>query len=892
MLSTLIATTFLACTAADKDGLFPVDSGAVDDPVDLVSPVPTGQARAGEITDAAALFGGISAEGQVGDFMLKNDRVRFVVQSERLGSYYISEGGGVIDADLVRPDGQPGRDLLDEHVPMATLARILQAETVTVVADGQDGGAAIVRAEGPVGSLALIQGAVESTSIVPDVDARMQTDYILEPDSWLLRMESRITWSDGAMSIEPGQLALVSYEVGAVWRPGRGFDDGAEADPGWVGLMAERNDVALGLFPDSDGFSESPLQDLLEAVGQIVAGMSTATTIEPGDTHDFVGYLGVGPDIDTIQEEWLLRRGKSVDTVSGQVLDSDGAPVAGARVHLRDADGQVLTLALTDDDGAFQASAPAGRVVDAVATARGGGRHWAVAPGAGWSGPYADDTVNTISRASLQAGSAAPPYTVGYGVSDATAVSGGQVQLVLDPPGFLNVSAADGGPAMVVVSYLEGDPAAEDPLTLDERMVPDRPSGHAAHAYLGAGSLQVPLEPGPYQVLVHRGLRFEPHLQTLDIRAGEEAFVEALLPPAYSPDGVLVGDPHMHASPSNDAEVTMEQRLLTAAANGVDLHFGTDHDHIVDYRPLVTALGLDGHLASVVADEVSPPPRGHFNTWPLEEQPDKQNNGAVRWWERWQELGSTDGLFAAIRAEMHPAEGAIIALNHPIAGSSGMASAAGWDPETGTVQANKWGSDFDAIEVLNANDYVEYLELYLDLVSRGLEPTPLGVSDAHGPDSSVGAAVTFFDLGVDDVTQVTNADLLDVMDRRATVVSRGPYIQATIDGDWAPGRTVDGPVEVEVAVYGASFVQVDSLQLWRDGVMVQSVPVEGAAPEQLRTSFTLDPDVDAAYVFIAEGATSMAPVYSRTPWAMTAAIRVDADGDGSWDSPKPPLTLR
>ena len=54
--------------------------------------------------------------------------------------------------------------------------------------------------------------------------------------------------------------------------------------------------------------------------------------------------------------------------------------------------------------------------------------------------------------------------------------------------------------------------------------------------------------------------------------------------------------------------------------------------------------------------------------------------------------------------------------------------------------------------------------------------------------------------------------------------------------------------------------------------------------------FTLDSPTDAAYIVIAEGDESMAPVYSTTPWAMAAAILLDADGDG-WTPPLPPYTL-
>lgn len=880
----------LACSGADKGGASPTDSGdgGAGGVVDLVDEVPAGESRAGVITDEAALQGGISAEGRAGDLMLKNDRVQFVVQGLRDGNYYIGEAGGIIDADLVRPYGVPGRDMLDEHAPMATVARIVDAETVAVINDGLDGGAAIVRAEGPVVPLALIQGAVESDVIVPAVDARVQTDYILEPDSWLLRIESRITWADGDQTIEPGDLALVAFEVGDIWRPGRGFDEDADAASSWVGMLSKENDLAIGLFPEGEAFSESPLQSVLEQVGQIIAGIQPATEVTAGDQVEFRRYFGVGPDLATIQAEWLARRGVAVEEIEGTVRTPDGDAVPGARVHLRDVDGGPVAVAVTGADGHFQAAVPEGTVHDLVATGRGDGRIWGVAPGAGWSGPYATDNVNRVSMDSLLAGSSGPWAARGYGVSAPVSWDGQPVELELTPPATLVITTDDHGPAFVAVEFAGDDPASGQVEAADRRITPPRPDGHAAHGYLGSTLLQIPVEPGSYELLVHRGLRYEPDVHEVEVGAGERVEIEASVQRAYETPGVLVADPHQHAAPSNDASATMEQRLLTTAAHGVDIHFGTDHDHVVDYRPLVEALGLSPWLASVVADEVSPPSRGHLNAYPLEGAPDEPNHGAVRWWTDWRELGDTEGLFAAIRGMMGDG-GGVIQVNHPT--SSGMVNAAGYNMSTGTVSADKWSDDFDAMELLNGDTHDDYFPYYLDMVARGLEPTPVGVSDVHGPDGPIGRNVTFIDLGTDDVRKFRDSDLVDAMAAHATVVSHGPFIDARIDGEWAPGRTVTGPVEVAVRVLGPSFVRVDSLEIWRDEQLVETLDVTGDPPVQLDTTVTLDPDTDAAYVFVATGEQGMDPVYpGRSPWAMTAALRVDGDGDGGWTPPKPPLT--
>lgn len=869
----MLTILILACSGKPT----PTDTSTEPPPVDLVSPVPSGQARAGILTAPAALIGGIAAEGQVGDLMLKNDRVRFVVQSVRDGNWYIQQGGGVIDADLVRAEGQPGRDLLDEHMPMAGVGRLPVAASVSVINDGLDGQPAVIRAEGPAEAMELITGAAESDALLPTGEMWITTDYILEPDSYLLRMETSIEWRDSASSIEPGDLALVSFEVGTVWRPGAGFDEDADAGSDFVAIVGDANDLALGLFPDADGFSESPLQAVLGSVGQILIGGGPAQAVAEGETITWTRWMGVGPDLASLSGAWWAARGIPTDTHSGRVVDELGAPIAGAGVHLRDTNGEVLTVAVTDSSGAWAAAVPSGRAADAIASGRGDGVHHDVALGAAWSGPYGDDAVNTINIASLGAGSDVPTAR-GYGVSAPGALDGSD--LVLTRPGFVEVATDDGGPAKIEISFAAGDSSSTD-----RRIVPSRPSGRMADAYLASGSMLVPVEPGSYDVLVHRGARHGYHQERIEVGAGETVAILASLPLAYTVPGVLVGDPHSHAAPSNDASVSMEARLLSQAAHGIQIHFGTDHDHVADYRPLLAPLGLDTVLASVVADEVSPPLRGHFNTWPLSPEPSAPNGGSVLWWQEWRELASTEGLFQAIRSRMHGAEGGVIQANHPT--SSGIVQAAAYELGTGTIgDGNRWSADFDAIEVMNAGTYDDMLPYYVEMVSRGLHPTPVGVSDSHGDDSSTGQSFTFMYLGVDEPGVLTDSHLLQMAAARATVISTGPYIHATVGGEWAPGRDLTGPVELTAEVKAPDWILVDRLSLLRDGEVIETITP--TAPH----TFLLSPEADAAYLLIAEGDQGMSPVYSgRRPWAMTAAIRVDADGDGAWTPPLPALTI-
>ena len=97
-----------------------------------------------------------------------------------------------------------------------------------------------------------------------------------------------------------------------------------------------------------------------------------------------------------------------------------------------------------------------------------------------------------------------------------------------------------------------------------------------------------------------------------------------------------------------------------------------------------------------------------------------------------------------------------------------------------------------------------------------------------------------------------------------------------------PGtRVVGGSNVLNVTARHPTWMDVDQLELYRDGMLVDIV-------EGTTASFALAPEVDASYVVMARGDTLMELYNNTPPWAMSAAIFVDVDGDG-WEAPLPPL---
>src|SRR5690606_336631 len=99
------------------------------------------------IEDEADLIGGEAAQGIVGDFLLANERLRAVVQGSDRTLGVNPYGGNLIDIDVVRGEGEPGRDVLGEIAPFYNLGRTPdpeREEDVFVLHDGSDGRAAVI----------------------------------------------------------------------------------------------------------------------------------------------------------------------------------------------------------------------------------------------------------------------------------------------------------------------------------------------------------------------------------------------------------------------------------------------------------------------------------------------------------------------------------------------------------------------------------------------------------------------------------------------------------------------------------------------------------------------------------------------------------------------------
>lgn len=851
----LSAAAFLqACDGGDK----------VTDPpeaVDVSIRLEDGQVRAGTLKSDAGMFGGVLAEARVGDFKIYNSRAQFVVQGLRDASYYINSWGGVIDADIVRPEGQAGRDLIEKWGPMFGVGRLMQPVSIEVVNDGRDGKAAVIRAVGVEAPLALLEGAIETPGFVAHLGLRITQEFRLEPDSYLLEVYTRAELDEGESDFAIADVLFGAPEVAARWTQGVGLSDATPSAYDWTGYVDNHRRVAAAMFRADDGHYVPSNLTLIASITDLAVASGAEQHVAPGSPIEFTRYYGVGPDLASLSNEALARQGRSTTAVTGTVTAPDG-PVAGAGVVVS-IDDVPYTVATTAGDGSFRVDVPEGSSATARAVGRGTGKFLDLPPGAANWASFATDGVDAAARLTYTPETAGPAYADGRGVAPV------ESPLTLAEPARLHVEVADGAPFAVMVGFTGPDTAVVDGLA------PGRAGGNAAAGWSRDGDVDLLVEPGTYTVTVHRGMRFDLHQETVELTAGQTTTVSATLTAAYDHDGWILADPHSHASPSGDASISMEDRVIVHAADGIQLHFGTDHDRVADYRPLVEALGLSPYLASIVSDEVSPPLRGHFNIYPVAAQREEPNGGAFAWWN--EVPASTAAMSDFLRASHGP--DFIIQSNHPT--SSGLASSAKWS-EGRIGDSSRWTTDVQAIEVLNSGSLDDYREFWGDLLARGQLTAPVGVSDSHHHfGGRIGMSATFLRVGTTVPSEVTDTSLLAAMRARQTMPTRGVFLQTSV----VPGATVGQDVEVDVTALSPGWIKVSRLKLMRDNnVLVDTVSGTTA-------TFVLHADQDAAFWVEAEGDQSMAPIDGNTPWAMTSPWLLDVDGDG-WTAPLPALDLQ
>ena len=869
-------------------------------------PAPTGEAQsvyAGSVSAdnaGAELIPGPAASGIPGDLYIRNARGRFIVQAATRVIGVVPQGGNLVDAQPLGPDGPIGDEQFGELSSIYILGRTCEHDRVEVVQDGSGGGAAAIVARGKsapndffnLKGMGIITIPSDLDPDIPD-EIECATTYILHPDSPTLE----VYWTFYNAGERPvrGPFAAFSDTGGAVdtWNHGRGFERvGVESltDPDLEPTPTEYAvfqgpAVAYGLVPQyaADTALRSSASILSTGVSILIYGTDEIFDfLRPEGTYFSVdGQNGVthavkfivGQDAADIEEVVRGGQGAALHELSGRVSWASGDPAGGARVGVfLDGDGDgavgaedtVVSYADAGADGRFSARLPAG---------------------------------SYLLRADVrdQGRSSAAPV-------DLTADRG--VDLEIADRVHVDYSVVDDEtdeliPARIAVVGI--NPVAADSRlfstsdTLDG-VVDQIQAVHGASLDAGDGAdRRIALVPGgQYRVIATRGTEWSAASEVVAPTAGgPDGSIELRLRRVVDTTGYLASEYHVHSVGSFDSSVDWPSRIASAVANGVELFASTEHDYVADLQPLVEELGLARVVRVLPGTEVTPFAYGHFNGYPLERDPASPSGGAIDWARGAEGFALTPReVFDALRA----AGAQLIQVNHPRSapGSFGgflqYFDRAGleFDYDARTIEGNlltqpvpnewlrlppdvsMWDLSFNALEVWNQLGMKDtnqdgrrepyqldvVMKDWFNFVSFGFPVVPMGNSDTHSLVSdTIGVPRTMVRVDDDSADALESGDvvgsLLDTLLARGPtphdiVVTNGPHIRVTEEGSDASaiGQVLSGAggeVTLAIDVQSPRWAAFDTIEVFANSI--PDVTSEVTALEPI-ACFTVTPEAD------------------------------------------------
>jgi hypothetical protein len=824
-------------------------------------------ASAKVIDSPEQLIGGELAIARTGDVLLQNDVVRVVIdQPGRIMGPLLS-GGGIVDADIQRPSGEPGRDAFGRMALFYALGRLSSVKDVEIISDGSNGGPAVVAATGKDVAHDLINlGALVRNVAGLDVDfvvdpnkplpLRLTTYYVLSPGEARVRMFTAFC-NDGETSVLAPILELMDVGAFEMFNPGRCSNSlgGSKLDPNddctfapstWFGTQGPG--VAYGIRSSSLADLNKPVvANALIGYGGVVGmfvegeslqGVLTWTNpdartrpgtfnVRPGQWRGYLRDFMIAKDLAGVHAVMLESDGLTTGALSVQANLPGGTPAAGARVSVLTAAGKMI--------GVMEANA------SGLATTR-------LEPG------------SYKVSGSLEGRLLGPEVTV-----EVVAGQTAQQTVVLGVGRALTVTVKDSAnaamPAKVTV-FCAGGTCPFNAQTYSQHFLFEGfDQGAAAIGYVPVnGQLTVTLPPGEYDVVVSRGPEYSTWPDTwpatghrVDLRTAD-ATVAATLGRIVDTPGWISADLHVHAIASTDSAVGNSKRAASFLAEGVDVLVSTDHESITDFAPIVRELGADQLMATMIGEEVTTFSHGHFNAFPLTQNTSLANGGPF------DHAGGEDGptlrmpeLFSGIKAQF---PGSVVQLNHPRSSNGVLTQlkvdtatlASHGDPANFNMEANpaatasdtKLFSDgFDLIESANGpNPSFEVLNDWMTFLSRGTVKTSSGVSDTHKLyRDNGGYARTYAKVSSDSVTAFQPLEFAEAIRKQHAYASNGPIISFTarkLDANMMPvgpaidmGDTVsvaaNDRLELTVDVQGLEWMEINRVEIYSHAMGRESV---------------------------------------------------------------------
>jgi len=772
-----------------------------------------GKSIAKPITNPLFEVQGPDGLGSAGDYLLMNEHAAFVVQGTTHVNTYYYYGGIPIDAVALSGCAQAGPERFEEMMMMvgslninsisSSYLRAFKGESVEVLNDGSDGQAAVVRIHGTDDTFWLTElelllmflkmGEPAPPSAPQNFD--IFVDYILPPDSPVMRIEFNVRNTGNEQNSILTGLANFFGDTTTVRYPAQANygvpSIGMTLDMSVQWIVASRGDGAWAVAMKDANMSTvhiSGVDAVLDVDKVTGAPIELAPSGQPGDSAKITYFLSVGPGdyntaivpLATANPGPLNGMTYQLEPLKGIAYDAqNGYPVENALIQIQyqNSTGNWVFMDgfFSDKDGHFGGYIPK------------------------------FDVENYQYRMMASADGRVDAESVYFYAGDIR-----EVNAVFQPAGRLRWEIHDDSGQLIPAKILlwQGGQIKN-------------------HCYSASGVGVGDVAPGAYDVTVTRGTEYTTSHRSIIVPSNGGYRLNVTLDHVVDTTGYMCSDNHVHAAPSGDNKISIEERIRSVAAEGLDVVVSTDHDIVVSWQFGIDQNNLGDQVAYVQGEEVTESIPGHNNIYPIQPWPDvNARGGPVQWWN-----SQIDSCCAMDLAELFAAERArgaqIIQVNHP---RSGVFSAIAYDRMTGAATeppasigmrpgAVLWDLGFDVYELMNGitspfmnpSDprYTGNFEDWMSLLNLGHPKTVLGNSDVHDWDMPAYPR-NYFPTSSDSPRDFNVDEMIDAIKKGNVLISMGAFARIEANTTFEMGDTVAGPVDhVNLHVHIEGIPEID-----------------------------------------------------------------------------------
>ncbi len=344
------------------------------------------------------------------------------------------------------------------------------------------------------------------------------------------------------------------------------------------------------------------------------------------------------------------------------------------------------------------------------------------------------------------------------------------------------------------------------------------------------GKFRVQLDPGEYDIIVTRGIEHSHLKQRIKLGEGKTVNFTGTLKRLVDTRGWVSADYHNHSTPSGDNVCDTDGRLINLAAEHIEFAPTTEHNRFYDWTPHIKALGLDQEIKTVSGVEATGS-GAHFNSFPFEPQPFRQDNGLPPW-------NKDPRITAATLRHLQKDEPARwIQINHPDmvanftdrdgdgrldGGFAGLAQLIdGVETENYGMSSILEGTPYH-VALYRGRETVRYHRefVWLQLLNQGTPFVGMAVCDSHTVyGNGVGGWRMYMPSKSDNPSEIDWKENSRHAKEGRSYLTTGPFLQVETSDGILPGGTTraQGSIDLKIKVQCTDWIDIDRVQVLVNG---------------------------------------------------------------------------